>query len=62
MSMRCTCGLMTRSQPQIQQMHPDLEVMMGKNYPQESDGYFLELSKKEAFDLVALYILIPSFS
>ena len=53
---------MTRSQPQIQQMHPDLEVMMGKNYPQESDGYFLELSKKEAFDLVALYILIPSFS
>lgn len=34
-------GLMTRLQPQMQQTHPDLEGVIGENYHQEGDGYFL---------------------
>lgn len=59
---RCL-GLMTRSQPQMQQMRPDLEDVMGRITTKRVMAISsMELSKYEAFDLVALYILIPSFS
>lgn len=54
---------MTRSQPQMQQMRPDLEDVMGRITTKRVMAISsMELSKYEAFDLVALYILIPSFS